>query len=227
MRLKGWTEAEAGSSWTELRTQGRTRTFVSQQGTNAGTLNARGYADMVQEFLKVSAGRFCRQTTAANLRCAGLIEGPEPDGKSRNMTANSTPRDWVEPLPRSDRANAAQRLTWWATGETSGAMLGQSFLRQVLATAKCGAMRDAEDTGQGAQPSTTFGPISRFPELAYEWANWVFSLAVRCNQDYKGQSGGPNRGTLTPVPFPSNENGRKATWTCDDRHGRRSSQSPA
>ena len=46
---------------------------------------------------------------------------------------------------------------------------------------RCAA--DAEDTGESPTVDH-FRPLSRFPELAYCWSNWVFSCQ-RCNGGYK------------------------------------------
>lgn len=45
-------------------------------------------------------------------------------------------------------------------------------------------MRSAEDTGKSPTVDH-FRPLNRFPELAYQWSNWVFSCR-RCNEAYKG-----------------------------------------
>ena len=41
-----------------------------------------------------------------------------------------------------------------------------------------------------------FQPLHRFPELAYEWSNWIFSCQ-RCNGDYK-QDKWPSTGYVNP-----------------------------
>ena len=56
----------------------------------------------------------------------------------------------------------------------------------------CGA--DAP-VGSAAPTIDHFRPISRFPELAYAWSNWVFSCR-RCNQ-FKGD-GWPETGYVDP-----------------------------
>ena len=45
-------------------------------------------------------------------------------------------------------------------------------------------MRDVEDTGKSPTVDH-FRPLNRFPELAYQWSNWVYSCR-RCNEDCKG-----------------------------------------
>ncbi len=41
-----------------------------------------------------------------------------------------------------------------------------------------------------------FRPLSRFPELAYRWSNWIFSC-YRCNGEHKGDSW-PDTGYVDP-----------------------------
>ena len=43
----------------------------------------------------------------------------------------------------------------------------------------------AVDDGGKAPTVDHFRPLNRFPELAYQWSNWVFSCR-RCNEDNKG-----------------------------------------
>ena len=43
-----------------------------------------------------------------------------------------------------------------------------------------------QSEGGGKAPTVDhFSPLSRFPELAYKWSNWIFSCQ-RCNGDNKG-----------------------------------------
>ena len=55
-------------------------------------------------------------------------------------------------------------------------------------------MRDAEDGGKSPTVDH-FRPLNRFPELAYRWANWVFSCH-RCNQEKGGDW--PETGYVDP-----------------------------
>ena len=45
-------------------------------------------------------------------------------------------------------------------------------------------LRESDDGGK-APTVDHFRPLSRFPELAYQWSNWIFSC-YRCNADNKG-----------------------------------------
>ena len=55
----------------------------------------------------------------------------------------------------------------------------------------------AADVGGRAATVDHFRPISRFPDLAYEWSNWVFSCH-RCNVDNK-QDLWPDSGYVDPA----------------------------
>ena len=44
-----------------------------------------------------------------------------------------------------------------------------------------------------------FRPLNRFPERAYEWANWIYSCR-RCNVDFK-RNKWPNPGYVNPCEF--------------------------
>ena len=60
---------------------------------------------------------------------------------------------------------------------------------------KCGYCERRCSRGEGPLGSRSptvdhFMPLNQFPELAYEWTNWVFSCR-RCNEDYKGCSWPP------------------------------------
>ena len=57
--------------------------------------------------------------------------------------------------------------------------------------------RECNDATGGRSPTVDhFRPLSRFPQLAYEWSNWIFSCQ-RCNSDYK-QDKWPNTGYVDP-----------------------------
>ena len=55
----------------------------------------------------------------------------------------------------------------------------------------------AADVGDKAATLDHFRPLSRFPNLAYDWSNWVFSCR-RCNEDYKN-SNWPENGYVEPA----------------------------
>ncbi len=53
------------------------------------------------------------------------------------------------------------------------------------------------DAGDRAATLDHFRPLSRFPNLAYDWLNWVFSCR-RCNSEYK-QDRWPENGYVDPA----------------------------
>ena len=55
----------------------------------------------------------------------------------------------------------------------------------------------AAQVGGRAATLDHFRPLSRFPNLAYDWSNWVFSCR-RCNEDYKN-SNWPDNGYVDPA----------------------------
>ncbi len=55
----------------------------------------------------------------------------------------------------------------------------------------------AVEVGDRASTLDHFRPLSRFPYLAYEWSNWVFSCR-RCNVDNK-QNNWPENGYVDPA----------------------------
>ena len=55
----------------------------------------------------------------------------------------------------------------------------------------------AAQVGGRAATLDHFRPLSRFPNLAYHWPNWVFSCR-RCNEDYKN-SNWPENGYVDPA----------------------------
>ena len=55
----------------------------------------------------------------------------------------------------------------------------------------------AAPVGDLAATLDHFRPLSRFPNLAYDWSNWVFSCR-RCNEDYKN-SNWPENGYVDPA----------------------------
>ena len=55
----------------------------------------------------------------------------------------------------------------------------------------------AAEVGDRAATLDHFRPRSRFPNLAYNWSNWIFSCR-RCNSEYK-QDRWPNDGYVDPA----------------------------
>ena len=55
----------------------------------------------------------------------------------------------------------------------------------------------AAEVGEQAETLDHFRPLSRFPKLAYDWSNWVFSCR-RCNDENK-QGKWPGSGYVDPA----------------------------
>jgi len=62
---------------------------------------------------------------------------------------------------------------------------------------------DASEVGGRAATVDHFRPLSRFPDLSYEWTNWIFSCK-RCNGDYK-QGKWPASGYVDPSAIDEKE----------------------
>ena len=111
---------------------------------------------------------------------------PEPDGVGeydRQFT-----QGWVEHF--RDRSGERPRDSHWR--EFRALLRERSGSNCWYCERRC--MRDAE--GGGKSPTVDhFRPLSRFPELAYRWANWVFSCR-RCNQEKGGDW--PETGYVDP-----------------------------
>ena len=75
-------------------------------------------------------------------------------------------------------------------------------------------MRDAEYGGKSPTVDH-FRPLNRFPELAYQWANWVFSCRT-CN-DYKGGQW-PDSGYVDPGTADERER-PESYFDCDAETG--------
>lgn len=105
-----------------------------------------------------------------------IDRGPEPDGVheyDRQFT-----QGWIEYF--RDRVGERPSDSHW--GQFRGMLGERSGGNCWYCERRC--MRDAEDTGKSPTVDH-FRPLNRYPELAYQWANWVFSCR-RCNEDYKG-----------------------------------------
>ena len=105
-----------------------------------------------------------------------IDRGPEP-GNVQEYDRQLT-QGWVEYF----RDRAGERPTDSRWGEFRGALGERSGGICWYCERLC--VRDAEDTGKSPTVDH-FRPLNRFPELAYRWANWVFSCR-RCNEEYKG-----------------------------------------
>ncbi len=104
-----------------------------------------------------------------------IDRGPEPDGVQRYDRQYT--RGWIDCYRdgiRKRPGDSRWREFRVKLGERSGGNCWYCERR---------CMRDAEDTGKSPTVDH-FRPLNRFPELAYQWANWIFSCR-RCNEDYK------------------------------------------
>ena len=117
-----------------------------------------------------------------------IDRGPEPDrvGKyAREFTQGWVRyfRDRVGPRP-SDYSWSEFRSE---LGERSGGMCWYCERR----------CESAAEVGDRAATVDHFRPLSRFPNLAYEWSNWIFSCR-RCNEEFK-QNRWPDNGFVDPA----------------------------
>ena len=104
-----------------------------------------------------------------------IDRGPEPDGVQR-YDRKYTP-GWVAYARDGDGERPGD--SYWR--RFRGKLGKRSGGNCWYCERRC--MRDAEDGGKSPTVDH-FRPLNRFPELAYQWANWVFSCR-RCNEDYK------------------------------------------
>lgn len=105
-----------------------------------------------------------------------IDRGPEPGGVQeydREFT-----QGWVEYF--RDRMGARPDDSYWR--EFRGTLGDRSADNCWYCERRC--MREADDGGK-APTVDHFRPLSRFPELSYQWSNWIFSC-YRCNADNKG-----------------------------------------
>ena len=116
-----------------------------------------------------------------------IDRGPEPDGVA-GYGRQFTP-GWVDYF-RHQRGGRPTDSFW---REFRPALGTQSDGLCWYCERLC--QRDAENGGR--TPTVDhFRPLSRFPELAYEWSNWIFSC-YRCNSENKGDSW-PDSGYVDP-----------------------------
>ena len=116
-----------------------------------------------------------------------IDRGPEPDQVAqyarqytpgwvqffRNRTGGR-PFDFLWSVFRTTLGSRSSDICWYCE-------------RQCDAGAQVGGLAPTVDH---------FRPISRFPQLAYEWANWIFSCR-RCNEDNKKDKW-PDSGYVDP-----------------------------
>ena len=116
-----------------------------------------------------------------------IDRGPEPGGV-REYHLMFT-QGWVEYF----RARVGERPddSYWR--EFRGILGDRSADNCWYCERRC--LREAN--GGGRSPTVDhFRPLSRFPELAYRWCNWIFSC-YRCNGEHKGDRW-PDTGYVDP-----------------------------
>ena len=113
--------------------------------------------------------------------------GPEPSGVAGY--ARQFTQGWIDYFQKSIGERPTDFL-WGAFRPTLGSRTNNICWyceRQCYANAESGGRAPTVDH---------FQPISSFPQLAYEWSNWVFSCQ-RCNVDNKGDNW-PGSGYVDP-----------------------------
>ena len=134
-----------------------------------------------------------------------IDRGPEPDGVS-GYARQFTP-GWVDYFRHCIGGRPTD--SYWREFRTA---LGS---RSVNICWYCERRCEpaSEVSGQAATVDH-FRPISRYPELAYEWANWIFSCS-RCNGENK-QDKWPNSGYVDPsAPEPAERPDRYFDYDTD------------
>lgn len=104
-----------------------------------------------------------------------IDRGPEPDGVSGY--ARQFTRGWVDYFQHDIGGRPTD--SYWREFR---AMLGSRSANICwYCERRC---EPASEVSGKAATVDHFRPVSRFPGLAYEWNNWIFSCG-RCNGDYK------------------------------------------
>ena len=116
-----------------------------------------------------------------------IDRGPEPDGVE--MYARQFTQRWVEYF--RDRVGERPDNSYW--GEFRELLGSRSGSICWYCERRC--LRGADDVGMAATVDH-FRPLSRFPALAYQWSNWIFSCR-RCNGENKGDKW-PDPGYVDP-----------------------------
>ena len=116
-----------------------------------------------------------------------IDRGPEPGGVQEY--ARQFTQGWVEYF--RDRVGERPNDSYWREfrellGSRSGNICWYCERR---------CLRDADEAGR-APTVDHFRPLSRYPELAYQWSNWIFSC-LRCNGENK-QDKWPASGYVDP-----------------------------
>ncbi|MCE2457497.1 MAG: HNH endonuclease [Dehalococcoidia bacterium] len=117
-----------------------------------------------------------------------IDRGPEPDRVE--AYAREYTQGWVSYFP--DRVGSRPTDSFWREFRSR---LGEcSYGMCWYCERRCDS---AAEVGDRAATLDHFRPLSRFPSLAYDWSNWVFSCR-RCNVDNK-QDLWPDSGYVDPA----------------------------
>ena len=116
-----------------------------------------------------------------------IDRGPEPDGVAGY--AQRYTQGWVDHF--QNRVGERPTDFLWSVFRPTLGSLSNSICwyceRQCDADAEVGGLAPTVDH---------FRPLSRFPQLAYDWSNWIFSCR-RCNEDNK-KDNWPESGYVDP-----------------------------
>ena len=116
-----------------------------------------------------------------------IDRGPEPDGVA-GYARQFTP-GWVDYFQGGIGGRPTDSY-WREFREVLGSRSGN-----ICWYCERRCQQDGEEAGK-APTVDHFRPLSRFPDLAYEWANWIFSCR-RCNEKNK-QDQWPGTGYVDP-----------------------------
>ena len=116
-----------------------------------------------------------------------IDRGPQPGGV--HGYARQYTQGWVEYF--RDRVGERPNDSYWREFRESLSSLSGSTCWYCERLCQ----RDADEAGR-APTVDHFRPLSRYPELAYQWSNWIFSCR-RCNGENK-QDKWPASGYVDP-----------------------------
>ena len=117
--------------------------------------------------------------------------GPEPDGVEDYRRRYT--QDWVAHYRNRMGERGPDLVNHWRDfrPELSNRFLG-----------KCGYCERRCDGPANAPTTDHFRPRDKFPELTYEWTNWILSCA-RCNTEKANRW--PDTGYIDPCAIPADE----------------------
>lgn len=136
-----------------------------------------------------------------------IDRGPEPEGVEEH--AQQFTQGWVQYF-RDSVGTRPEDSHWREYRDLIGDRSGGNCW---YCERRC--MRNAEDIGKSPTVDH-FRPLNRFPQLAYQWGNWVFSCQ-RCNEDYKGGEW-PDSGYVDPSAAEERERPERY-FDCDTATG--------